>query len=100
MPDPRDAPPPGVLAAGGDLAPGTLLAAYRAGIFPWPDVGGTLLWWSPNPRAILPLDGMHVSRSLRRTQRRRHFRMTVDHACPTVIPPCAERADGTWVTPE
>jgi leucyl/phenylalanyl-tRNA--protein transferase len=99
MPDPRGAPPPGVLAAGGDLAPGTLLAAYRAGIFPWPDAGGTLLWWSPNPRAILPLDGMHVSRSLRRTQRRGRFRLTVDHACPAVIAACAERAGGTWITP-
>ena len=99
MPDPRGAPPPGALAAGGDLAPGTLLAAYRSGIFPWPDAGGTLLWWSPNPRAILPLDGMHVSRSLRRTRRRGRFQLTLDRACPTVIAACAERAGGTWITP-
>jgi leucyl/phenylalanyl-tRNA--protein transferase len=99
MPDPRGAPPPGVLAAGGDLAPGTLLAAYRSGIFPWPDTAGTLLWWSPNPRAILPLDGMHRSRSLRRTQRRGRFRLTRDRACPAVIAACAERAGGTWITP-
>src|SRR3990172_1372591 len=49
MPDPRLAPSHGLVAAGGDLQPGTVLAAYRCGIFPWPDEGGRLLWWSPDP---------------------------------------------------
>ena len=71
MPDPRRAPAHGLVAAGGDLAPGTVLAAYRAGIFPWPDTDGRLLWFSPDPRAILPLDGFHASHSLRRTRRSR-----------------------------
>jgi leucyl/phenylalanyl-tRNA--protein transferase len=87
-----------LLAGGGDLAPGTILAAYRAGIFPWPDATGTLLWWSPDPRTILPLDGMHVSRRLRRTQQRGGFRVSVDEACATVISACADRAEGTWIT--
>jgi leucyl/phenylalanyl-tRNA--protein transferase len=99
MPDPRDALPSGLLAGGGDLEPGTILAAYRAGIFPWPDATGTLYWWSPDPRAILPLDGMHVSRSLRRTQRRGRLRVTTDRAFGDVIAACADRAGGTWITP-
>jgi leucyl/phenylalanyl-tRNA--protein transferase len=69
MPDPRAAPAHGLLAAGADLDPGTVLAAYRAGIFPWPDDEGRLLWWSPDPRAVIPLDGFHESRRLRRTRR-------------------------------
>jgi leucyl/phenylalanyl-tRNA--protein transferase len=99
MPDPRDAIASGLLAGGGDLEPGTILAAYRSGIFPWPDAAGTLFWWSPDPRAILPLDGMHVSRSLRRTQRRGRLRVTADRACADVIAACADRPDGTWITP-
>ncbi|MBI3767566.1 MAG: leucyl/phenylalanyl-tRNA--protein transferase [Deltaproteobacteria bacterium] len=99
MPDPRDAIASGLLAGGGDLEPGTILAAYRSGIFPWPDAAGTLFWWSPDPRAILPLDGMHVSRSLQRTQRRGRFRVTVNRAYADVIAACADRSDGTWITP-
>ena len=99
MPDPRTAPPNGPLAAGGDLSPGTVLAAYRAGIFPWPDGAGRLLWWSPDPRAILPLEGFHESRSLRRTRRRAAFTTTVDRACGEVMSGCADRAEGTWITP-
>jgi leucyl/phenylalanyl-tRNA--protein transferase len=98
MPEPADASPSGLLAGGGDLAPGTILAAYRAGIFPWPDAAGTLLWWSPDPRAILPLDGMHVPRRLRRTQQGGAFRVSIDQACPAVISACADRPGGTWIT--
>jgi leucyl/phenylalanyl-tRNA--protein transferase len=99
MPDPADATPSGLLAGGGDLESGTLLAAYRAGIFPWPDAGGTLLWWSPDPRAVLPLDGMHVSRRLQRTRRGGALRVTMDRACAAVMSGCADRAGGTWITP-
>jgi len=98
MPDPADATPSGLLAGGGDLAPGTILAAYRAGIFPWPDAGGTLLWWSPDPRAVMPLDGMHVSHRLRRTQRQGRLRVTLDRACAGVMSGCADRDGGTWIT--
>src|SRR5438045_7928052 len=80
MPDAGDALPSGLLAGGGDLEPGTILAAYRAGIFAWPDATGTLYWWSPDPRAVLPLDGMHVSHSLRRTFRRGRLTITTARA--------------------
>jgi leucyl/phenylalanyl-tRNA--protein transferase len=99
MPRPDTAPAHGCLAAGGDLEPGTILAAYRAGIFPWPDPDGRLLWWSPDPRAVLPLDGFHASRSLRRVRRRGTYRVTRDRACAAVIAGCADRAEGTWITP-
>jgi leucyl/phenylalanyl-tRNA--protein transferase len=98
MPRPEDAPAHGCLAAGGDLEPGTVLAAYRGGIFPWPDPDGRLLWWSPDPRAILPLDGFHASRSLRRLMRRGVYRVSRDEACSAVISGCATRAEGTWIT--
>lgn len=99
MPPAESAPPHGCLAAGGDLEPGTILAAYRHGIFPWPDPDGRLLWWSPNPRAILPLEGFHTSRSLARVRRRGRYRVTRDRDCAGVIVGCADRAEGTWITP-
>jgi leucyl/phenylalanyl-tRNA---protein transferase len=99
MPAAEQAPPHGCLAAGGDLEPGTVLAAYRGGIFPWPDPTGRLLWWSPDPRAVLPLDGFHESRSLRRLRRRGVYRVTRDEACAAVVDGCADRDEGTWVTP-
>jgi len=99
MPDPSAALPNGLIAAGGDLDPGTVLAAYSAGIFPWPDPYGRLFWWSPDPRAFLPLDGLHESRSLRRKRRRGAFRVTADKACSEVMAGCADRPEGTWITP-
>lgn len=98
MPDPEAAPPHGLLAGGGDLEPGTLLAAYRAGIFPWPDETGRLLWWSPDPRAILPLGGFHESRRLARTRRQGRYRVTRDLACDAVIAACAREHGPTWIT--
>jgi leucyl/phenylalanyl-tRNA--protein transferase len=99
MPSAQLAPPHGCLAAGGDLEPGTILAAYRGGIFPWPDQEGRLLWWSPDPRAVLPLGAFHESRSLRRLRRRGIYRVTRDRACAAVIAGCADRDEGTWITP-
>jgi leucyl/phenylalanyl-tRNA---protein transferase len=98
FPDPRRADPEGLLAEGGDLEPATLIAAYRAGIFPWPYDEHALLWWSPDPRAILPLDGLHVSHSLARLLRRGRFRLTLNAAFAEVIAGCAAR-DETWITP-
>jgi leucyl/phenylalanyl-tRNA--protein transferase len=98
FPDPARADAEGLLAHGGDLEPGTLLAAYRQGIFPWPHDDEPLLWWSPDPRAILPLGGLHVSRSLARTLRRRRFRVTLNAAFAAVIEGCADREE-TWITP-
>ncbi len=100
MPDPATALPNGLLAAGGDLAPGTVLASYRAGIFPWPDQGGRMLWWSPDPRAILELDAFHESRSLHRRRKSGRFTTTFDRACGAVLEGCSDRAEGTWLNAE
>jgi leucyl/phenylalanyl-tRNA---protein transferase len=98
FPDPSRAEPEGLLAEGGDLEPSTLIAAYRRGIFPWPYEEHELLWWSPDPRAIVPLDGLHVSRSLARLLRRARFRVTLNAAFAQVIAGCADREE-TWITP-
>lgn len=95
--------PNGLLAAGGDLSPERLLDAYARGIFPWFGEGDPLLWWSPDPRMVLYVDELHVSRSLRRVTRSGRFRVTVDQAFHQVMRGCAEpRADqaGTWITDE
>ena len=89
----------GLLALGADLEPGTLVAAYRAGIFPMP-IGGVpeMAWFSPDPRGIVPLDGLHVSRSLRRSLRR--YTTTADRAFADVLAGCADpRRPGAWITP-
>jgi leucyl/phenylalanyl-tRNA--protein transferase len=100
FPDPRRADAAGLVASGGDLAPSTLVAAYRRGIFPWPAEGIDLLWWSPDPRAVLPLDGLHVSRRLRQTLRQHRFRVTIDADFGAVVAACADRGDDeTWITP-
>jgi leucyl/phenylalanyl-tRNA--protein transferase len=76
-----------------------LLAAYRSGLFPMGESGGELTWWSPDPRGILPVAGLYVSRSLRRSCRK--FELTVDVAFEDVIDGCAERPeDERWITPE
>ena len=99
LPDPRTAPADGPAAVGEDLTPTTLLAAYRLGMFPWP-AGGHVWWWSPDPRALLPLDGLHIPRSLARTLRRTELRCTVDQAFEAVVAGCADRpGEGTWITP-
>ena len=95
--------PDGLLAVGGDLSPPRLLAAYRQGIFPWFNHEQPILWWSPNPRAVLFPSRLHVSRSLRKTLRRQTFRVTADTAFAEVIEACsAPRGDeaGTWITAE
>src|SRR5262249_60620499 len=97
FPSPHDAPGRAPLGVGADLEPGTLVAAYRSGIFPWPDDAGRLLWWSPDPRAILPLDAFHESRSLRRVRRR--FGVTRDTAFADVMRGCATTHGPTWITP-
>jgi leucyl/phenylalanyl-tRNA--protein transferase len=93
--------PNGLLAAGGDLTPERLLAAYRRGIFPWYEEGQPILWWSPDPRAVLRPAGVHVSRSLRRLLNKGVFELRVDTAFEAVIAGCAEprRYGGsTWIT--
>ena len=101
LPDPGLARPrEELLGVGADLEPGTLLSAYRMGLFPMPvERDGPLGWWSPDPRGILPLHGMHVSRSLRRS--RRHLETTVDTAFDDVVRGCADpRRPHGWITDE
>jgi leucyl/phenylalanyl-tRNA---protein transferase len=95
--------PNGLLAAGGDLSSSRLLDAYRRGIFPWFGDEDPLLWWSPDPRMVLYVDELLVSRSLRKTIRTGRFRVTADRAFSAVMSGCAEpREDqeGTWITTE
>jgi len=98
FPDPSGADDHGLIAIGGDLSPQRLLAAYDMGIFPWFDEGMPLLWWCPNPRAVVDADSLHVSRSLRRTLRRQRYTVTFNYAFLRVMTACGDRPEGTWVT--
>lgn len=94
--------PNGLLAAGGDLSTARLLDAYARGIFPWFSGDDPLLWWSPDPRMVLYVQELHLSRSLRRAIRSGSFRITMDAAFRDVMRGCAEprpAQDGTWITP-
>jgi leucyl/phenylalanyl-tRNA--protein transferase len=93
--------PNGLLAAGGDLAPERLLAAYVRGIFPWYQDEQPILWWSPDPRAVLWPRDLKVSRSLRRSIAKGGYEVAVDTAFDRVVRECAApRHDGgsTWIT--
>jgi len=95
--------PEGLLAAGGDLSPERLLAAYRRGIFPWYSAGQPVLWWSPNPREVLFPGEFKCSRSLSKTLRNRGFEVTFDREFAEVMKACAARREnstGTWITSE
>ncbi|RPH28984.1 leucyl/phenylalanyl-tRNA--protein transferase [Buttiauxella warmboldiae] len=93
--------PNGLLALGGDLSPARLLMAYQRGIFPWFSPGDPILWWSPDPRAVLLPEQFHLSRSMKRFHRRSPYRVTLNHAFERVISACADdREEGTWITPD
>jgi leucyl/phenylalanyl-tRNA--protein transferase len=89
-----------VVGVGADLDPGTLLSAYRSGLFPMPvDGGPRIAWWSPDPRGVLPLDGLRTTRSLRQSCRLMEVRF--DTAFTEVISACADpRRDGGWINGE
>ncbi len=99
---------PGLLAAGGGLSVARLRDAYSRGVFPWYSPGQPVLWWSPDPRMVLPTADFKLSHSLRKTLR--HFLRTpgcelrFDHDTPQVMRHCADTAregqDGTWIVPE
>jgi leucyl/phenylalanyl-tRNA--protein transferase len=100
FPAPTSADPSGLVVVGGDLAPETLVTAYCGGLFPMP-VGRRrrLGWWSPDPRGVLPLDGLRVSRSLRRSLRR--YEIRVDTAFTETMRRCADpRRPHGWITPD
>ncbi|WP_273430750.1 leucyl/phenylalanyl-tRNA--protein transferase [Chitinibacter tainanensis] len=95
--------PNGLLAAGGDLSPNRILAAYQRGIFPWFMPGEPILWWSPDPRMVLYPAELHVHRSLDKVIRNKAYRVTFDTAFHAVMSACAEpRAGqpGTWISAE
>ncbi|GAB2182108.1 leucyl/phenylalanyl-tRNA--protein transferase [Denitratisoma sp. agr-D3] len=94
----------GLLAAGGDLSPQRILAAYRRGIFPWFSAGDPILWWSPDPRMVLVPDEIRISKSLARTLRNGDYEVRLDGAFSQVIAACANTPRhgqrGTWILPE
>jgi leucyl/phenylalanyl-tRNA--protein transferase len=102
FPPVESATPEGLLAVGGDLSSERLLAAYRHGIFPWYNPGQPILWWSPDPRAVLYPEKLKISRSLRQTLKRGQLRVTFDTCFREVMLACAApRAQypvgGTWI---
>ena len=93
--------PNGLLAFGGNLSTGRLLMAYREGIFPWYSDDQPIMWWSPDPRAVLFPERLRISRSLRKRLRQGDLRVTLDTAFERVIRACAEPRpgqSGTWIT--
>ncbi|MFC1749986.1 leucyl/phenylalanyl-tRNA--protein transferase [Pseudomonadota bacterium] len=95
--------PNGLLAAGGDLSPKRLIYAYSQGIFPWYSDDQPILWWSPDPRAVLLPEQLIVSRSLRKKIRQNKFIVTLDQSFEDVLIHCAlprEKEDSTWITEE
>jgi len=102
FPQTRHADENGLLAIGGDLSSARLLEAYKKGIFPWYSEGEPILWWSPDPRLVLFPDEIRISRSLKKTIKKKTFRITADTAFKSVITKCAqtrlEENGGTWIT--
>ncbi len=94
----------GLIGVGGGLSPARLIDAYQHGIFPWPvDEQAPMLWWSPDPRAILELDQLHISRRLQQTCRSERFTVTMNRDFAAVIHGCAtsgDRLGETWLTRE
>ncbi len=95
--------PDGLLAVGGDLSSARLLAAYRQGIFPWYEAGQPILWWSPDPRAVLLPGNFHLSRRARRRLRQLDPGISFDRCFSEVLQHCAgprRSGSGTWITAE
>lgn len=94
----------GILAIGGDLSPERLLLAYKSGIFPWFNEGESIIWWSPNPRMVLFLDELIVSKSMRNILNRNIFKVTFNQNFRDVISNCQkikrDGQTGTWITNE
>ena len=100
FPPPEEWPAQDLVCGGADLEPATLIDAYRMGLFPMPvdALPGVMGWWSPDPRGILPLDGLRVTRSLRQSARK--FDVRVDTCFTDVVRACGDPArEGTWITP-
>jgi leucyl/phenylalanyl-tRNA--protein transferase len=97
-----EANPDGILAIGGDLSSERLLLAYKSGIFPWFEEGEPIYWWSPNPRMVLFLDELVVSKSMRNILNRNIFKVTFNQNFREVISNCQkikrDGQTGTWIT--
>jgi leucyl/phenylalanyl-tRNA--protein transferase len=94
--------PDGLIAAGGDLSPRRLIAAYSRGIFPWYSASQPILWWTPDPRMVLFPDELKISRSLGKSLRNRGYRVAFDRDFSYTIHACAQPrrySDDTWLTP-
>lgn len=92
--------PNGLLAFGGDLSIARLIAAYKKGIFPWFSDGDPIMWWSPQPRAIIPTDSIHISRSLKKFINKEKYTVSINRCFNDVIDQCANapfRSDETWI---
>lgn len=104
FPPPQLAGEDGLLAVGGDLSVERLLLAYSLGIFPWYSEGDPILWWAPDPRLVLELDELHVSKRLGRIVRQGVFDIRCDRAFSEVILACSGKRPGkeagTWIMPE
>lgn len=104
FPPVSEANPDGILAIGGDLSPDRLLLAYKNGIFPWFEEGEPIFWWSPNPRMVLFLDELVVSKSMRNILNRNIFKVTFNQNFREVISNCQkikrDGQNGTWITNE
>ena len=102
FPNPEEADKEGLLAIGGDLSVKRLMHAYRSGIFPWFDDFQPILWWSPDPRMVLFLDKLKISKSLKRTIQKKKFTITYNTCFRKVIKNCSqikrEGQQGTWIT--
>ena len=94
--------PNGLLAIGGDLSVERLISAYHQGIFPWFDEDQPILWWSPDPRAILLPSEFRVNRTFRKLINKQQFQFTINQHFLTVIKACADnrKDSGTWITSE
>lgn len=95
--------PNGLLAVGGDLSPQRLISAYSQGVFPWFSEHDPLMWWSPDPRAIIKLNDLRINRTLRKALKKHPYKITLNTAFEHVIEQCSDapfRDDGTWILPE
>ena len=103
FPDVKKATPDGLVAVGGDLSPERLLSAYRQGIFPWYSENQPILWWSLDPRGIIPLEGFYAGSTLRKVLKQKIFEIRINTAFEDVMRACAVRPDGSesgWIMEE
>lgn len=95
--------PNGLLAIAGDLSPQRLINAYHDGIFPWYSEGEAIMWWSPDPRAIIHIDALKINKTLKKFIKKNPYTITLNQAFEEVIAYCADapfRTESTWIVDE